>query len=157
MPTNKKEGLIFGSLMCFLMVLGMSIYNLVIHNSFSLVALATGLVPGFVVAFILDNFVVGIVAKKIAFSLPINKESKLQLILTISTFMILGMVTFMSLFGMLMEGGIPADFLGTYLKTWGMNLIAAFLYQLLIVGPFSRLVLGWVQNNAADDSAEEAA
>lgn len=71
--------------------------------------------------------------------------------------MILGMVTFMSLFGMLMEGGIPADFLGTYLKTWGMNLIAAFLYQLLIVGPFSRLVLGWVQNNAADDSAEEAA
>ena len=148
MPTNKKEGLIFGSLMCFLMVLGMSIYNLTIHNSLSLLAVATGLVPA---------FVVGVVAKKIAFALPIKKESKLQLILTISTLMILGMVTFMSIFGMLMEGGIPADFLGTYLKTWGMNFIAAFPYQLLIVGPFSRLVLGWVQNGGADESAEEAA
>lgn len=157
MPTNKKEGLIFGSLMCFLMVLGMSIYNLTIHNSLSLLAVATGLVPAFVVAFILDNFVVGVVAKKIAFALPIKKESKLQLILTISTLMILGMVTFMSIFGMLMEGGIPADFLGTYLKTWEMNFIAAFPYQLLIVGPFSRLVLGWVQNGGADESAEEAA
>ncbi|HAP9474240.1 TPA: DUF2798 domain-containing protein, partial [Enterococcus faecium] len=28
MPTNKKEGIIFTTMMCFLMVLGMSAYNL---------------------------------------------------------------------------------------------------------------------------------
>lgn len=39
MPTNKKEGIVFTSLMCFLMVLGMSAYNLVLHDSFSLAAL----------------------------------------------------------------------------------------------------------------------
>ncbi|HFL0971373.1 TPA: DUF2798 domain-containing protein, partial [Enterococcus faecium] len=27
MPTNKKEGIIFTTMMCFLMVLGMSAYN----------------------------------------------------------------------------------------------------------------------------------
>ncbi len=50
--------------MCFCMVLGMSIYNLVLHDSLSWGALSTGLIPGFIVAFILDVFVVGAIAKK---------------------------------------------------------------------------------------------
>ncbi|HAR0739494.1 TPA: DUF2798 domain-containing protein, partial [Enterococcus faecium] len=32
MPTNKKEGIIFTTMMCFLMVLGMSAYNLWLHQ-----------------------------------------------------------------------------------------------------------------------------
>ena len=106
MPTNKKEGIFFTTTMCSMMVLGMSLYNLLLHNNLGFVPLAAGLVPGFVVAFILDVFVVGVIAKKIAFRLPIKKENKLQLILTISSLMVLGMVTFMSLFGVLIEGGI---------------------------------------------------
>lgn len=149
MPTNKKEGIIFTTLMCFLMVLGMSIYNLILHNSLAAVPLVTGLIPGFVVAFILDVFVVGTVAKKIAFKLPLNKESKLQMILTISCLMILGMVTFMSLFGLLIEGGLPAHLWPAYAHTWKMNIIVALPYQLLIVGPISRLVLGKIQESAA--------
>ena len=74
LPTNKKEGIIFTTLMCFLMVLGMSIYNQLLYNDLSLVSLLTGLVPGFIVAFIVDSFVVGVAAKKIAFKLPINKQ-----------------------------------------------------------------------------------
>ena len=89
-----------------MMVLGMSLYNLLLHNNLGFVPLAAGLIPGFVVAFILDVFVVGVIAKKIAFRLPIKKENKLQLILTISSLMVLGIVTFMSLFGVLIEGGI---------------------------------------------------
>ena len=57
-----------------MMVLGMSLYNLLLHNNLGFVPLAAGLVPGFVVAFILDVFVVGVIAKKIAFRLPIKKE-----------------------------------------------------------------------------------
>ena len=104
MPTNKKEGMLFTTLMCFLMVFGMSTYNLLLHGEFSLYALSKGLLPGFIVAFILDVFIVGVLAKKIAFSLPFNKEKRLLLILTISSLMIIGMVTCMSLFGLLMEG-----------------------------------------------------
>ena len=114
MPTNKKEGIIFTTIMCSMMVLGMSMYNLLLHDNFGLVTLLAGLVPGFVVAFILDVFVVGVIAKKIAFQLPINKKSKVQLILTISSLMVLGMVTFMSLFGVLMEGGIPDNLWAAY-------------------------------------------
>lgn len=142
MPKNKKEGIFFTTLMCFLMVLGMSAYNLTIHQDFSVINLLTGFIPGFVVAFILDVFIVGVLAKKIAFRLPfINKTQPLQLILTISTLMIIGMVTFMSLFGLIVEGGISGLSLPAYLTAWKMNVIVALPYQLIIVGPFSRFVL----------------
>ncbi|MCP8859755.1 DUF2798 domain-containing protein [Latilactobacillus curvatus] len=155
MPTNKKEGIIFTTLMCFCMVLGMSIYNLVLHDSLSWGALSTGLIPGFIVAFILDVFVVGTIAKKIAFSLPLNKENKLVMILTISCLMILGTVTCMSLFGILIEGGIPDHLGSVYRHTWLMNVIVALPLQLIIVGPFSRAILGKIQANAtATETAE---
>ncbi|PTQ84510.1 uncharacterized protein DUF2798 [Trichococcus patagoniensis] len=148
MPTNKKEGIIFTTIMCFMMVLGMSMYNLLLHDKLALIPLAVGLVPGFVVAFILDVFVVGVIAKKIAFQLPINKGSKLQLILTISSLMVLGMVTCMSLFGVLMEGGIPDDLWAAYSEAWRMNVIVALPLQLLVVGPISRTILGNIQANS---------
>ncbi|MCP8858226.1 DUF2798 domain-containing protein [Latilactobacillus fuchuensis] len=148
MPQNKKEGIIFTTLMCFCMVLGMSIYNLLLHGALTWIALVTGLIPGFIVAFILDSFVIGVLAKKIAFKLPLNQDSKLQMILTISCLMILGMVTCMSLFGVLIEGGIPNDLSGAYLHAWRMNIIVALPLQLIIVGPFSRLILGRIQANA---------
>jgi biotin transporter BioY len=148
MPTNKKEGIIFTTIMCSMMVLGMSMYNLLLHDKLALIPLAVGLVPGFVVAFILDVFVVGMIAKKIAFRLPINKGSKLQLILTISSLMVLGMVTFMSLFGVLMEGGIPDNLWAAYSEAWRMNVIVALPLQLLIVGPISRTILGKIQANS---------
>ncbi|WP_107995276.1 DUF2798 domain-containing protein [Trichococcus paludicola] len=148
MPTNKKEGIFFTTIMCSMMVLGMSLYNLLLHDNFALIPLLTGLVPGFVVAFSLDVFVVGVIAKKIAFRLPIKKENKLQLILTISSLMVLGMVTFMSLFGVLMEGGIPDDLWAAYSEAWRMNVIVALPLQLLIVGPMSRTILGKIQANS---------
>ena len=123
MPTNKKEGMLFTTLMCFLMVFGMSTYNLLLHGEFSLYALSKGLLPGFIVAFIL----------------PFNKEKRLLLILTISSLMIIGMVTCMSLFGLLMEGQTLS--LSAYFQAWGLNFIVALPYQLLIVGPFSRMIL----------------
>ena len=60
--------------MCFLMVFGMSTYNL-LHGEFSLYALSKGLLPGFIVAFILDVFIVGVLAKKIAFLYPLIKKN----------------------------------------------------------------------------------
>ncbi len=38
MPTNKKEGIIFTTIMCSMMVLGMSLYNLLLHDNLALSA-----------------------------------------------------------------------------------------------------------------------
>ncbi|WP_165005178.1 MULTISPECIES: DUF2798 domain-containing protein [unclassified Enterococcus] len=149
MPTNKKEGIIFTTMMCFLMVLGMSVYNLWLHQDLHMNSLLIGLVPGFVVAFILDVFIIGVLAKKIAFKLPVNKESKMQMILTISCLMVLGMVTCMSLFGVVMEQGIPDQLGAAYVDAWKMNVIVALPLQLIIVGPISRSVLKAIQEKQA--------
>ncbi|GKQ42388.1 DUF2798 domain-containing protein [Companilactobacillus sp. RD055328] len=146
MPTNKKEGIIFGSIMCFLMVLGMSIYNLVLHQSFTFINLVTGFIPGFIVAFILDNLIVGVIAHWLVSKMSfIDKQNRIQLILSMSCLMVLGMVSFMSLFGIIIEGGIPNNLGSVYVQTWIMNLIAALPLQLLVVGPFSRTILARIQ------------
>ena len=143
MPRNKKEGIIFGITMCFLMVCGMSAYNLALVGKLNFAKFAVGLIPGFIVTFFFDTVIVGPVAKKIAFKLPINKNSKLQIILAISLLMVTGMVTFMSIFGLLMRPEMPQNIVSTYFIGWGMNFIAALPLplQLLIVGPVSRLKL----------------
>ena len=141
MPRNKKEGIIFGVTMCFFMVCGMSAYNLALVGKLSYTKFAIGLIPGFIVAFFFDTVIVGPVAKKIAFKLPIDKNNKLQIILAISLLMVTGMVTFMSVFGLLMHPELPKNIVSAYFTAWGMNFIAALPLQLLLVGPISRLKL----------------
>ena len=141
MPRNKKEGIIFGVTMCFLMVCGMSTYNLALVGKLSFTKFAIGLIPGFIVAFFFDVVIVGPVAKKLAFKLPIDRNNKLQTILAISLLMITGMVTFMSIFGLLMRPEMPQNIVSAYFIGWGMNFIAALPLQLLLVGPISRLKL----------------
>lgn len=141
MPRNKKEGIIFGVTMCFLMVCGMSAYNLALVGKLSYTKFAIGLIPGFIVAFFFDTVIVGPVAKKIAFKLPIDKNNKLQIILAISLLMVTGMVTFMSVFGLLIRPELPENIVSAYFTAWGMNFIAALPLQLLLVGPISRLKL----------------
>lgn len=68
------------------------------------------------------------------------------MIVTISCLMVLGMVTCMSLFGIILEQGIPDQLLSSYLNAWKMNVIAALPLQLLIVGPISRSILSKIQN-----------
>lgn len=51
--------------------------------------------------------------------------------------MILGMVTFMSVFGIVMEMGWQQLNWGTYLHTWLFNLIMALPLQLIIVRPLA--------------------
>lgn len=138
MPKTKKEGLIFTLCMCSMMVLGMSAYNLLLHGHFSLGALASGFPAGFMVAFILDVVVVGKVAKKVAFSLPVSQE---VLPIVISCSMVVGMVTAMSLFGLLMEAGVGAFGWHDYLQGWLTNFVMAIPLQLLVVRPVAVKVL----------------
>lgn len=151
MPRNKKESLIFTTLMCFLMVTGMSGYNLALHGQLTLANLLHGLLPGFCVAFLLDVFIVGVLAKKLAFKFAFAREKQLYLMLSISTLMIIGMVTFMSLFGILMQGGGYSEIMTLYPHTWLMNFIAALPYQLLLVGPLSRKFLSYLQHTAENE------
>lgn len=100
----------------------------------------------FVIAFLVESFIVGPVARKIAFSLPFDKSNKILGVLAISFFMVIGMVLIMSLYGMIsaylanqLNG---ASVLSTYLHTIARNFSLALPYQIIILGPLVRYVFG---------------
>ncbi len=79
MPQNKRESLIYSVMMCFTMVLWMSMYNVTLHmGGFSTELLREGWL-GFpiavVFAFCMDWFVVSGLAKGIAFRFFVNRDS----------------------------------------------------------------------------------
>lgn len=145
MPSNKKEGIIFGLFMCFGMVLIMSVYNTALHgfSSFTVGGAVIQFVVTFIVAFIAES-IVEPQARKLALSLPYDKSKETNFIIAIAFCMVPIMVLIMSVYGVILTRliiGIEGSIVTAYLKTVGLNFIVALPSQLLIVGPFSRRLL----------------
>ena len=143
MPRNFKEALLFTTLMCSMMVLGMSMWNLFIVGQLSLHHLSLGYIPGFVTAFLLDVILVGPIVKSIAFRILTEHHKGCQKIITISGGMAVRMVTFMSFYGLFYNGIAITP--KTYLGAWIVNFIAALPLNFLIVGPIARFILSSFQ------------
>lgn len=144
MPSNKKEGIIFGLFMCFGMVLLMSIYNTVLQGgSFSIGVFVIQFVVTFIVAFIAESLVEP-QARKLALSLPFDKSKEMNFIISLAFTMVPIMILIMSGYGLLLKSlmiGIEGSIFTAYLKIVGLNIIVALPSQLLIVGPISRWLL----------------
>ncbi|AVL00917.1 DUF2798 domain-containing protein [Pediococcus inopinatus] len=157
MPRNLKEEVVFTAIMAGLMVFVMVCYNVMLVQGFTKGFMMNSLSDypgGLLVAIILDLLLVGPIAKKLAFKYIINDYMKKNVVLigiTISVMMVLGMVTCMSLFGIIMSHNVS---LASYIHAWGFNFIVALPLQLLIVGPIARAVLGKMQS--ATDKAKAA-
>ncbi|MFF2888356.1 hypothetical protein [Paenibacillus sp. NPDC057967] len=147
MPRTKKEEFYFGLMMVTGMVVFMTSYNLIRSDAIGALtwqAAAIQLLAGFAVAFVVEMFVVGPIAKKLAFALPYDKSKKLYVILSLAFFMVMGMVLSMSLFGLGMsyyfghlEGG---SLIASYFSLCFRNFIFAFPLQLIVMGPFVRFL-----------------
>ncbi|MCD8900350.1 DUF2798 domain-containing protein [Staphylococcus gallinarum] len=161
MPTTKKESLQFGFIMCFGMVFLMTIYNLCINETITKVSfleVVYNFIIAFVLAFILDLFIVGPSAKKVALYLTAKSDKKIFKILAISIFMVLGMAGCMSIYG-LVSGYIHNGFYANsvildYLSVFSKNVIFALPLQILIMGPLVRYIFtNYIKNN--EISAEQ--
>ena len=99
MPQNKKESLIYTVLMCFVMVLWMSMYNVALHmGGFSAESVREGWM-GFPLAYIcalcLDWFVVSGPAKAAAFRFFADRDSSpSRKVIAVSCCMVVPMVIF---------------------------------------------------------------
>lgn len=149
MPTTRRESLIFGGMMCFGMVLIMTLYNFYLHDAFSRLTFGQGLLDfliGFVIAFLLDWFLVGPYAKKAAMKITAKTTKTLYKVLAISTCMVIGMASFMSLYGLvtssISEGFQWNSIFTDYAHILGLNFILALPLQLIVMGPIVRLIFG---------------
>ena len=148
MPQNKRESLIYTVMMCFVMVLWMSFYNVALQQGrFTLETLAAGWLGfpfAYVVGMCCDWFVASRIAKGVAFRFLVKpQDSALKKILCISCGMVVVMVVLMSLYGAC-EGafhtGNWAGMPGNWLVNIPRNFIMALPLQLLLAGPLVRRV-----------------
>jgi hypothetical protein len=143
MPTNKKESFIYTLLMCAFMVFVMSLYNVSYQHGLSLESVkiaCLGFPLAYIVAMLCDWFVVSKPAKVLAFKIVSFDSAPWKKIVTISSFMVCGMVVIMSLYGAIEVVGFSNRTLIVWLFNIPMNFILALPLQLLIAGPFIRFL-----------------
>lgn len=142
MPKNKFQDAIFTIIMATVMVYGMIVYN---------VALNTGGVTGKTflmalhempimvpVAFVLEFFVVGKLARMLAFKVMRPDDRPQFITYAISICICCIMCPIMSLIATILFKENRS--FGTFMQTWGMNFPMALLYQMFYCGPFVRLI-----------------
>ena len=150
MPKSLGQEILFTILMVFVMVYAMICYN---------IALATGGMTNSVfllafhelpimapVAFVLDFFIVGPIAKKITFA-KFNAEitNPVFIILSISICSIWLMCPLMSLTAtILFKGGFQKEMVSIWLQTTALNYPMATFWQLLFAGPLVRKIFGLI-------------
>lgn len=142
MPKNKLQDVIFTIIMATIMVYGMVVYNVFLNmgemtNATFLIALRELpiMVP---IAFVLEFFVVGKVAKILAFKVMRPDDRPQFITYAISICICCMMCPIMSFIAMLFFKETKSFVV--WIQTWGMNFPMALLYQLFYCGPLERLI-----------------
>ena len=141
MPKNLFQEIVFTVLMVFVMVYAMICYNIALNmggmsNAVFLKAFHE-LVIMAPIAFVLDFFAVGKIAKKKAFSIvDVRKDNPFHLVLAISVISVIFMCPLMSLAATLL--------FAVWLETTAMNFPMALCWQLFFAGPIVRFVFGLI-------------
>lgn len=164
MPQTKFQDVIYTIIMATIMVYGMVVYN---------VALATGTVDGSTflaalselyimvpIAFVLEFFIVGKIAGKLAFTVMKPTDRPQFITYAISICICCIMCPAMSLIATLL---FKEPSFGTWVKSWAMNFPMAIMYQMFYCGPFCRLIFRLIfcrdakkaDNKAADEMTEK--
>jgi hypothetical protein len=148
MPKNKFQDVVYTAIMAIIMVYGMIVYN---------VALNTGGVSGFTflaalnelwimapIAFILEFFIVGKIAKKLAFTVVQPTDRPQFITYAISICICCIMCPTMSLIATFL---FKEPSFGTWVQTWAMNFPMAICYQMFYCGPLVRLIFRTIFRN----------
>lgn len=145
MPRNQKEGIIYGIVICGIMVYFMGLMNISIHmNGLTgeTLWIATKSFPViFVIAMLLENLVVGKGARIIVSKLIPQTDSQNARILFMTFFMVTGMSMCMSLVGAMFSSGLNRSVLTAFPEAWPRNFCVAIFWQLLVAGPLARKAL----------------
>jgi len=148
MPQNRKQETIYTIMMVLVMVYAMICYNISLEvggmQNFVFVAALAELPIMGVAGFILDTFIAGPIAKKIAFRLVTpGQEKPIFIILAISALSIWLMCPMMSLVAtILFKGGLQPEIVSIWIETTVKNFPMAFFWQLFAAGPLVRFLFG---------------
>ena len=164
MPKTKFQEVIFTIMMVFVMVYAMICYNIALNIGGLNTSVFLSAFHEFVimapVAFVLDFFFVGHIAKRTAFRI-VNpeKENPFHLVIAISVVSVAWMCPLMSLAATILFKDAGSQFIAVWLQTIALNFPMAFFWQMCYAGPLVRFVFRLIFRRAgsAAAAAEECA
>ena len=144
MPKTKLESVIFTAVTAWIMVYGMTLYNLVLAtgsftNGTFLLALKEMWLEYVIIA-LCAYFISSPAAKKLAFRVVRPGDRPIAIILTIQVFTVVCQVALASILAVWHGAGFTVQFLPNYLIAYCRNFMLALPLQLLLVGPLSRFI-----------------
>lgn len=158
MPKNKLEEVIFTIIMATIMVYGMVVYNVALNTGTvdgSTFLAATHELPIMVpIAFVLEFFVVGKIARALAFTVMRPDDRPQFITYAISICICCIMCPTMSLIATFL---FKEPSFGTWIKTWAMNFPMAICYQMFYCGPLVRLIFRMLMKLRKSDELNKAA
>lgn len=143
MGKNKKENFIFTMISCAMMVFGMMSFNIWLNTGFTkelAAGILSGFLPGFLMALVLDWFLVGRIAKSIVAKICKPEDPLMKRVMLISFMMVSGMCLSMSFLTSLLHLGYSEQYFKQFVIIWIRNFPVALILQFLIVGPIARSV-----------------
>lgn len=141
MPKTTLEDVVYTAIMALVMVYGMIVYNVALNTggvTNATFVMALGELPIMApIAFVLEFFVVGKLARKLAFTVmrPTDRPAFITYAISLCICCIMcpvmsGIATFL----------FKQPSFGTWVQTWGMNFPCAVLWQMCYCGPLVRLI-----------------
>lgn len=142
MPKTKLESVFFTGVTAWLMVYGMTLYNLVLAggsftNGSFLLALKEMWVEYVIIA-LCAYFISSPVAKNLAFRVVRPGDRPIAIILAIQIFTVVCQVALASILGVWHGWGFTEQFVPNYILTYCRNFGMALPLQLLLAGPAAR-------------------
>lgn len=142
MPKNKFQDVVFTIIMATIMVYGMVVYNVALNmggvTGETFLAALSELPIMVPIAFVLEFFVVGKIARKLAFTVMRPDDRPQFITYAISICICCIMCPTMSLIATFLFKDVKT--FGTWIETWAMNFPMAILYQMFYCGPLVRLI-----------------
>lgn len=145
MPRNVKEGLIYGGVICALTCIFMATMNICINmGGVSGKAIVTSLKSFplvFVIAMILEMFIVGKIADKLVNVFSSSTDCLNAHILFRTFFTVIGMSIIMTIVGGSLANGFSLEVIKEFIICWPRNFCVAIFLELLVVQPIARNVM----------------
>lgn len=141
MPKTKFEDVIFTIIMATIMVYGMVVYNVALNTNtvagFTFLAALSELPIMVPIAFVLEFFIVGKLARKLAFTVMSPSDKPQFITYAISICICCIMCPIMSLIATFL---FKTPSFGTWVQTFALNFPMAICYQMFYCGPLVRLI-----------------
>ncbi|SER67458.1 DUF2798 domain-containing protein [Lachnobacterium bovis] len=150
MPKTKLQDIFFTALMAFVMVYAMICYNISLaksglSNEVFLMAFHEMLIM-WPIAFILEFFIVGKLAKILAFRFVTPQDKPIFILLAISSMIVCIMCPVMSFIATILFKNAGSQIIAVWLQTAVFNFPMAFCWQIFFAGPLVRFIFRTVMS-----------